>query len=596
MKSHLSLPSLELTLYAALLALAFAMRFYRLGDQPLSDEEARAALAVLARLRGDVTAVALPVSPAYFFATFFSFFLFGASEATARLGPALAGTALVVVPTFFRGLLGRGGALVSAALLAISSTLLAASRSADGTVLGLLGLALGAGSLWHYAQHGRRRWLFLGAAALAVGLASGGAFLMGALAGLLTLLILSATQPESIAALRSALSPLGATRATLLTALGIVMLLIVTVLSLYPSGLGALVASWGAWLGGFMPGAAGRPAQLLPTFLLAYEPLLLAMGVAGILLAVRRGESALLGVAWFCLLALALVVFHSGRQMADLVWLAAGLSVLAGWAIAKLVAGTWHPQDWPLVATQVAIGFSLAVFALLTVARYVEETRGGQAVPMLQTVIFGRAMEVPAEAQLAVAGLAIALVLLVAYLFAMGWSGRASRLGLLLTVLAVLLPATLSAGWGVTQARAGDPGELWWAKPASSDIGRLMETLGAVSNYSVGNTHDIELTVQASDTSMLRWLLRDFPNAVFVDRLGPQMISPVVITPINEDNPTLGSSYVGQDFDLRAAWVPPGTFAQWVAWAAYRRTGAVQAEPVILWVRQDVQQLTSTGN
>jgi hypothetical protein len=103
------------------------------------------------------------------------------------------------------------------------------------------------------------------------------------------------------------------------------------------------------------------------------------------------------------------------------------------------------------------------------------------------------------------------------------------------------------------------------------------------------------MTVQASETGALRWLLRDFPNAVFVDRLGPQMISPVVITPINEENPTLGSSYVGQDFDLTSNWVAPATFADWVNWAAFRRTPAVQADPVILWVRQDVQQLTSTG-
>src|SRR5258708_758445 len=73
---------------------------------------------------------------------------FGASEAPARLGPALAGTALVLLPAFFRDQFTRGGALAASALLVISSSLLAASRSADGVVLAVLGLSLAAGGLW----------------------------------------------------------------------------------------------------------------------------------------------------------------------------------------------------------------------------------------------------------------------------------------------------------------------------------------------------------------------------------------------------------------------------------------------------------------
>src|SRR5687768_9463729 len=273
MNSRSAFPTLEVTLYGALLVLALALRLYQLGAQPLTEPEAREALAALARLRGEATAASLPASPAYFFITYFNFYLFGASEATARLGPALAGAGLVLVPAFFRGPLGRGAALVVGLLLAVSSTLLAASRSADGTMLALFGLALGAGSLCRFAQIHGRGWLLLGAAGLALSVASGGSFLLGVLALILALLVLSLTQPATVGALRAALAPLGQVRSSLLLALGVFVLLIVTLLSLFPGGLGALVESWGKWLAGFVPGAAGRPPQLVPLFFAAYETL-----------------------------------------------------------------------------------------------------------------------------------------------------------------------------------------------------------------------------------------------------------------------------------------------------------------------------------
>ena len=115
-------------------------------------------------------------------------------------------------------------------------------------MLALLGFAFAAGSLWRYTQQGGRGWLLLGAAALGLGLASGGKFLLGAAALLLVLVILRLTQPESVASLRAALAPLATHRWTLLGAVIVSTLLIATVAGLYPAGLGALVATWTGWL------------------------------------------------------------------------------------------------------------------------------------------------------------------------------------------------------------------------------------------------------------------------------------------------------------------------------------------------------------
>ncbi|MGH2524074.1 MAG: hypothetical protein ACRDH2_16330, partial [Anaerolineales bacterium] len=61
-----------------------------------------------------------------------------------------------------------------------------------------------------------------------------------------------------------------------------------------------------------------------------------------------------------------------------------------------------------------------------------------------------------------------------------------------------------------------------------------------------------------------------------------------------EQNPTLGSSYVGQGFALRRTASYDLSWPEWIGWLAFRRT-PVQAERLILWVRQDVQQLQGTG-
>src|SRR5688572_8516528 len=112
-KTHSAL-TLEAFLYGLIFAAALALRFLHLGAHPLNDLEAREALIVLGHLHGAGDAALGPQSPAYFFFTFISFLLSGASDATARSGPALAGAALVLVPALFRERLGRGAALAVA--------------------------------------------------------------------------------------------------------------------------------------------------------------------------------------------------------------------------------------------------------------------------------------------------------------------------------------------------------------------------------------------------------------------------------------------------------------------------------------------------
>jgi hypothetical protein len=441
-------------------------------------------------------------------------------------------------------------------------------------------------------------WLFAAAVALGFGLAGGGQFLIGLLALVVTALIVRWTQPDAAALWRPLPARAGGSGRAFWLTVALAAVLVSTVALTYLRGLGALLDSWLGGFTGFAPSAGGRAPLDLLVFLVVYEPLAVVFGVVGAVRAFRSGRVAGQALAWFSLVALALVVLYGGRQAADLAWVAAPLAVLAGWAVVDLVREAWAPSELPLAGVQVGIAVALLGFALLNVAALAESARGGGAAfPAFVVQLLGRSLQVPSLAQLGIAALALVLVFVIGYLLALGWSERAARLGLVAAFGGLLLVITVVAGWGITRRQPGSPAELWWAQPASADVRRLMATLANVSNYTVGNTHDIEVTVQGPETGLLAWALRDFPHARFVDRLDPVVSSPVVIAPLaDQENPTLGSSYVGQDFNLRSTWRTDLSGPEWVAWLAYRQPRTIVAEPVVLWVRQDVAALRSTGN
>jgi hypothetical protein len=359
-----------------------------------------------------------------------------------------------------------------------------------------------------------------------------------------------------------------------------------------------MAASWGAWLSGWLPGAGaspevGRPAGLGLVYLAVYDPLVLVFGLLGAVRAFTRGHRPAQSLALAAAAGLLVWLLYSGRSLPGLTWTALPLALLAGWALAGLVAPRWEPRQLPLVAAQGAVSLALIVFAALNVAAFAQSTRGGAQ--LNQLTVMGQVLAIPPITPVLVALLALALVGVIGYLFSLVGSEPQATLALALVAAGVLGAATLGAGWGQAHARPAQAAELWWASPAGEGLPRLMDTLGDVSNYTQGLAGDVELTVLAPRASSLGCALRGYGSAQFVDRLAAEISSPVVITPASEQNPTLGSAYVGQDFELRQTWTPPASFDQWVNWLAYRRAPATQAERAILWVRQDVQQLRSTG-
>src|SRR5512139_307807 len=122
----------EAALYAAILGIAAVLRLWNLEASPLSAREAAQAVAAFG-------GASLPAggSPLLFSVNQLLFGLVGAtvSDSGVRLAAALIGTIMVLLPCLFRSAIGRYGALAAALMLAISPTMVAASRSLDGSIV-----------------------------------------------------------------------------------------------------------------------------------------------------------------------------------------------------------------------------------------------------------------------------------------------------------------------------------------------------------------------------------------------------------------------------------------------------------------------------
>ena len=163
----------EVGAYLSLLAVALAMRLWDLGSRAMHHDESMHALFSFFLSQGRAYEHnPLLHGPFQFHANALTFFLLGDSDVTARLLSVLFGTALVGLPWFLRGHLGRTGALVTSLLLAFSPTMLYFSRFARNDILmavWVLGIVI---ALWRYLDHGRHRDLYVLSALLALAFAT----------------------------------------------------------------------------------------------------------------------------------------------------------------------------------------------------------------------------------------------------------------------------------------------------------------------------------------------------------------------------------------------------------------------------------------
>jgi uncharacterized protein (TIGR03663 family) len=151
----------EVALFGALISLALGLRLVNLGTRAIHHDESLHMYYAWQFFNGDgYVHVPFMHGPFKFISTGLVFRLFGDSNFTARLVFALAGSAVVGIPYFLRGFLGRTGAIVAALLLALSPTLMYVSRfNRDDILIVAYTLAM-VTVMWRYLREENEAYLF----------------------------------------------------------------------------------------------------------------------------------------------------------------------------------------------------------------------------------------------------------------------------------------------------------------------------------------------------------------------------------------------------------------------------------------------------
>jgi uncharacterized protein (TIGR03663 family) len=542
-------------LLLVILTAAGILRLFDLGGNPLSPSEAAEAWAALGGTGAATSGLVLGINRALFW-------IFGAGDATARLLPALVGTAVPFVAWLAAPVVGRRGALASAALLALSPSLVFFSRTVSGAIPGLAAALLLLVALWRCRDEGIERWLVVGGVALGMGLAAGATFITT------VLLILPASWVASPAGFRDLWRPLAGWCPWAIAAA--VAVLTSTTFLAYPDGVDAIAGGLETWIRGFSIGLWLRPLGLLAS----YELAVLLVGLAGLVYALRQGDPDQRVLVHWTLGALLLGFFRAGQPDAVLSALLP-LGLLAGALLDRaLRAAAGHPAERSaLLAGVVAIGIlgthiavSLGQFA------YRDATNSPNA-----------------NVYLLLVGIAI---ILIAGVVALIWTynSRVAGQSLLLAWVVIFGFYSWGKSWEIGHTHQNDPRQLWVAEGTSPAVRSMVDMLERTSQQATGMTHDISLAV-AADSPLLRWYLRDFAQALWVDALRPDDVTQVVITRAEDDQPLLGDSYLGTDYPLLEeppeATIP--TIGGSLHWLLHRRGPIPQhAGRVVVWLREDV--------
>ena len=163
----------EIAAYATVIATAAGMRLWDLGSRALHHDESLHAYYAWRLSEGHgFKHDPMMHGPLQFESSAALLTLFGDNDYSSRVLYALAGTALVAMPFFFRARLGRLGALFVSVLLAFSPAMLYFSRFARNDILIAL-LALGiVTAFWRYLDGGKNRYLYITSGLLALAIAT----------------------------------------------------------------------------------------------------------------------------------------------------------------------------------------------------------------------------------------------------------------------------------------------------------------------------------------------------------------------------------------------------------------------------------------
>ena len=333
------LRSREVLAYAVLVAVALGLRLYDLGDRPFHHDESQDAyFSWILFTQGDYAYNPLLHGPLRFYLTASMYALFGDSDFTARLAPALMGTAMVAMPYFLRRQLGRIAAFTAAVLLAIGPSYLYFSRFArEDIYFAAISLALLV-VVFRFLDEPRRWHPALIGALIALGFATKETMYIAGFVAFTFFAILLVREGRE-GPTRTALRSVGwESWVWALASFAAVFTLMFTVFLTNPAGLwDGLYESLAYWLGQHEVGRGGEKPYFYVVVMLGEEWPVMLLGAVGAVVAFRQPTVLRAFLVWGFALSLAIYSW-AGEKFAWLVLhpllpliLLAGLGAQALW-------------------------------------------------------------------------------------------------------------------------------------------------------------------------------------------------------------------------------------------------------------------------
>lgn len=546
----------EAVAWVAVFLLGALLRLVERTTWPLSAGEAQLASDALALVRGGTLSTAASARPLPTDLTAFAMFLFGPSDGIARLVPAVAGLATILLVIALRPWLGSRAALCAGAIAALSPTLGFASRRLDTSGVLALGMLLLIVVLLRQLEQPSD------GGAVAVGIATGLLLLSGPLGWIaVPLTFLAALAMARILEVRSRDLPLAS------LALVVTVVLLTTALFTRPGGFSAffvesLRALWSEHLV-----TLGAAWHLVPLVLVVDELLALVMGLYAvwvISLASDRlpydGLRPARGLLTWTAVAVVLATLLGGKNAEVYVLAVVPLVLLGGMGLGSIIATVDWSEAWSArglafwLAAFLTLAAALSAFGLLTEGA---GTNPGQWV--FTTLVVVVLIFLP-------------LVLLTVWIARRMEQSPSPLLGLGLTVVLGALALQSSIMLGATNIDR--PGEPLLAGSTTPDVtvlvGRLERLSGDLTTFQQdvrdpAGGHGLTIVIDDAIAQPFAWYFRDYPNLKFVTPGSDvtQTGSPQVIIALPSDAGRIvpaNSGYVERQYALKEP-LPPGLAA-----------------------------------
>ncbi len=507
------------------------LRFYRLGSLPLSDIEVENALLAWLIVDGQkvVDTNWLANSALVNFSQIVIFWIADtANPISARIITVLCGSALIFSPLWFVRYIGRVGAGVTMALLAVSPSLVMISRTADGMSMALICLVIALVGLERANSKNDGKGIGMIILGLVLGLMCGVSFIMPFL--FITFILLRYPHITKLLLKTFRTTSFGSALAYI-----VIGLLVVTAFFRYKYGFMVLTEPWMQWFSGWLSYSRIRPGLLTAEISFLNQPLLILLSVVGLGIALHgRSLERYLLVLSVC--GLLYGIAYSGVQSRDVVWVIIPLFILCARVGAWASEGQWSGYELIIVTIQgVILGllmvFGYIVFGGLDFTFHTPDYSFDRYI-LVQVLIL------------------VGVLVLVVTLFSLGWSARVSTVSVIIVMLLSSTVWSIHRSYNMIRAPSGGYTTNWHKKWSTGADELMLKTLENLSLRYVGHRREVDIKVVGPYNRQVAWRLREFTNVNWDESLAGDGHPAVILTSGADISISAGPGYIGQEFRL----------------------------------------------